>query len=66
MVTGVGSERFTYLWKYNGLIIPGESRSSLIVTNVTESNNGNYVCLIFNQHGDTNESNVAVLTVISE
>ena len=66
MVTGVGSENFTYLWKHNGLIIHGETRSNLLVTNVKESNSGNYSCIIFNQYGDTDESNYALLTVKSE
>ena len=66
MVTGVGSNSFTYQWRHNGTIISGETGDTLVITNVTESNSGNYDCTIDNQLGDTNTSVVVVLTVTSE
>ena len=66
MVTGVGSNSFTYQWRHNGTIISGETGDTLVITNVTESNSGNYDCIVDNQLGDTNTSAVVVLIVTSE
>ena len=66
MVTGVGSNNFTYQWKHNGTIINGETGDNLVITNVMESNGGNYSCTVDNQFGDTVTSNVVVLIVTSE
>ena len=65
MVTGVGSN-FVYQWRHNGTIISEETGDTLVITNVTESNSGNYNCTVDNGLGDTNRSNVVVLTVTSE
>ena len=66
MVTGVGSNNFTYQWRHNGTIISGETGDTLVITNVTESNSGEYECIVDNQLGNTNTSNVVVLIVTSE
>ena len=66
MVTGVGSDNFTYQWRHNGTIISGETENTLMITNVTESNSGEYECIVTNQFGDTNTSPVVMLMVISE
>ena len=66
MVTGVGSNNFTYQWRHNGTIISGETGDTLVITNVMESNSGEYECIIDNQLGDNDTSNVVVLTVTSE
>ena len=66
MVTGVGSNNFTYQWRHNGTIISGETGDTLVITNVMESDGGNYSCIVDNQLGNTNTSNVVILTVTSE
>ena len=66
MVTGVGSNSFTYQWRHNGTIISEETKDTLVITNVMESNGGNYSCIVNNQLGDTVTSNVVVLTITSE
>ena len=66
MVTGVGSNSFTYQWSHNGTIISGETGDTLVITNVMESDGGEYECIVDNQLGDTNTSNVVVLIVTSE
>ena len=65
MVTGVGSNSFTYQWRHNGTIINGETGDTLLITNVMEVNSGNYSCIVDNQFGNTDTSNVVVLTVTS-
>ena len=65
MVTGVGSNSFTYQWRHNGTIINRETRDTLLITNVMEANSGNYSCIVDNQLGNTDTSNVVVLTVTS-
>ena len=64
MVTGVGP--FTYQWKHNQTIISGETGDTLIITDVMENDSGRYECIITNQFGHTNVSNVVVLTVTSK
>ena len=66
MVTGVGSNSFTYQWRHNGTVISGETGDTLVITNVMESDSGNYSCIVVNQLGNTDTSNVVVLTVTSE
>ena len=66
MVTGVGSNNFTYQWRHNGTIISGETGDTLVITNVMESDGGEYECIVDNQLGDTNTSNVVVLIVTSK
>ena len=66
MVTGVGSDDFTYQWRHNQTIISGETEDTLMITNVMESDSGEYECIVTNQFGDTNTSPVALLMVTSE
>ena len=66
MVTGVGSNSFTYQWRHNGTIISGETGDTLMITNVMESNSGDYECIVTNQFGDNDTSNVVVLMITSE
>ena len=66
MVTGVGSDDFIYQWRHNGTIIIGETEDTLMITNVMESDSGEYECIVTNQFGDTDISRVVTLMVISE
>ena len=66
MVTGVGSDDFAYQWRHNGTSISGETEDTLMITNVTESDSGEYECIVTNQFGDTNTSPVVMLMVTSE
>ena len=66
MVTGVGYNNFTYQWRHNGTIISGKTGDTLVITNVMESSSGEYECIVDNQLGNTNTSNVVVLIVTSE
>ena len=66
MVTGVGSNNFTYQWRHNGTIISGETGDTLVITNVMESDGGEYECIVDNEFGDTNTSTIVVLIVTSE
>jgi len=65
-VSGVGMENFTYQWRHNGINITGETRDTLMITNVMESDSGDYECIVTNQCGDSDTSDVVVLMVTSE
>ena len=65
-VTGVGSDNFTYQWRHNRTIISGETEDTLMITNVMESDSGDYECIVTNQFGDINSSDVVVLMVTSK
>ena len=62
MVTGVGSHRFIYQWRHNGIVISGKTENTLMITNVMESDTGMYNCTVMNQYGDI-ASSVASLVV---
>ena len=64
--TGVGSNNFTYRWRHNETIISGETEGTLMITNVMEYNSGDYDCIVTNQFGDTDTSDVVVLLVTSK
>ena len=66
LVTGVGSDDFTYQWRHNGAIISGETEDTLMISNVTESDSGDFECIVTNQFGDTDISDVVVLVVTSK
>jgi len=65
-VSGVGVENFMYQWRHNGTIISGETGDTLMITNVMESDSGDYECIVTNQYGDSDTSDVVVLMVTSE
>ena len=61
MVTGVGSNNFTYQWRHNGTIIGRETGDTLIITIVTTHDAGVYNCTVMNQYGDSNSSSVSLI-----
>ena len=65
-VSGVGVENFMYQWRHNGTIITGETGDTLMITNVMESDSGDYECIVTNEYGDSDTSDVVVLMVTSE
>ena len=64
MVTGVGSNNFTYQWRHNGTIISGETGNILIIANLMSSDSGTYSSTVMNQYGDSDLSS-ATLVVTS-
>jgi len=62
----VGVENFMYQWRHNRVNITGETRDALMITNVMESDSGDYECIITNEYGDSDTSDVVVLMVTSE
>ena len=65
-VSGVGVENFVYQWRHNGAIISGESGHTLMIVNLLQSDSGDYECIVTNEYGDSDTSNVVVLMVTSE
>ena len=65
-VSGVGVKNFTYQWRHNGTIITEETGDTLMITNVMENDSGDYECIVTNEYGDNNRSDVVVLMVTSE
>ena len=54
MVTGVGSESFTYQWRHNGVNISRATGDILMINNVNESDGRKHECIVTNQFGNTN------------
>ena len=65
-VSGVGVESFTYQWRHNAANIIGETGDTLMITNAMESNSGDYECIVTNEYGDSDKSDVVVMVVTSE
>ena len=61
-VSGVGVENFMYQWRHNGTIITGETRDTLMITNVMESDSGDYESIVTNEYGDCVTSNISELS----
>ena len=61
MVTGVGSNNFTYQWRHNGIIISGETDDTLIIISVTPDDSGLYNCTLMNQYGDSDSSSALLV-----
>ena len=61
MVTGVGSNNFTYQWRHNGTIISGETGDTLILTTLVPHDTGVYSCTVMNQYGDSDSSSVLLV-----
>ena len=65
-VSGVGMEKFTYQWRHRERIIPGKTGDTLMITNVMDSDKGDYECIVTNQYGDHVISNKAHLSILSK
>jgi len=65
-VSGVGVKNFIYQWRHNGTVITGETGKLLMITNVMQSDGGDYECIVTNQYGDSGTSAIAVLKITSE
>jgi hypothetical protein len=61
--TSVSSPGLAFQWQFGGTNIPGATNTSLTLTNIQASANGNYSAVVTNSSGTTNSSN-AVLTVL--
>jgi len=63
LATGVGASKFRYEWLLNDNTINGVNENSynITITAVSESNAGNYKCIVKNQYGGSSQSNTATL-----
>ena len=50
----------TYVWKKNGVIIPGETSNTLILNDVSGNDIGQYECIPSNSVGSHNSSTIQV------
>ena len=50
----------TYVWRKNGVIIPGETSNTLILNDVTGDDIGRYECIPSNSVGNHNSSIIQV------
>ena len=63
-VTATGTMPFGYQWYFNGQnLLAGATNASLVLTNASSTNAGNYLVVVSNQAGSVTSSN-AVLTII--
>ena len=56
IVTGVGSNNFTYQWRHNGTVISGETGDTIIIRNAISDDVGVYNLTIMNQYRDSHSS----------
>jgi hypothetical protein len=61
-VTASGTVPLSFQWWFNGLVLPAQTNSSLILTNVQAANAGNYAVVVTNSYGSVTSA-VATLTV---
>jgi hypothetical protein len=62
-ISAAGSPTMTYLWRKNGIFLPGATQARLILTDVHFSNAGDYDALVTNSRG-TVITRAATLTVL--
>ena len=61
IVTASGDpDDITYVWKKNGVIIPGETSNTLIINDVSPYDIGQYECIPSNSVGSHNSSIIQV------
>ena len=53
-------EDITYVWKKNGVIIPGETSNTLVLNDVSGDDIGQYECIPRNSVGSHNSSTIQV------
>lgn len=58
-----GTQPYSYVWRFNGTPIGGETNPTLDLTNVDSGDAGAYSCVITDANGQILTSNNAVLTV---
>ncbi len=63
-VTASGTPPLTYLWTYNGGVIPNQTNNTLTLSNISRSQAGNYQVVVSNSYGFTN-SIQALVTVLT-
>ena len=56
MVNLTGS--YDLQWSHNGVVLPGENQSLLMVSEVTAAQGGNYTCSVFNAVGSGMDSGI--------
>ena len=61
IVTGVGSNSFTYQWRHNGTNISGETGDTLVITKSTPDDAGVYTCTVMNEYGDNSSSSASLI-----
>jgi alpha-tubulin suppressor-like RCC1 family protein len=59
-VGATGSLPLSYQWQFNGVRLPGATNNSLLITNITGTNLGNYLVLLTNAYGSTTSSLAAL------
>lgn len=64
--TAGGTGPFTYVWSKNGTVIAGQTASSLIFTNVTATNAGNYAVQVFGECGSVTTGAALVLDTVTQ
>jgi plastocyanin len=47
-VVAAGAPPLTFQWQFNGVDIPGATNSTLVISNATTSNDGNYIVVVSN------------------
>jgi len=57
-ITAAGSTPLAYQWKFNSSDLPGQTASSLVLTNVDATNMGNYVVVVTNAGGSVSSTPV--------
>ena len=62
-VTGVGP--FNYQWQKGGYNISNETNPTLVILNVSRSDQSNYSCFVSNNYGDSVVSNIIRFQVTS-
>jgi uncharacterized repeat protein (TIGR01451 family) len=63
-VTAQGTAPLGYQWRFNSADLPGQTGSSLVLTNVDASNMGSYVVVVTNAAGSVSSTPVSVRVLV--